>query len=48
MRTLTDPSDSFDVRKRAAENGYLAFADRGSPLRPTHPDPDPNPDPNPK
>ena len=35
MRTLTDPSDSFDVRKRAAENGYLAFADRGSPLRPT-------------
>ena len=29
MRTLTDPSDSFDVRKRAAKNGYLAFADRG-------------------
>ena len=21
MRTLTDPSDSFDVRKKAAENG---------------------------
>ena len=33
MRTLTDPSDSFDVRKKAAENGYLAFADRGRPLR---------------
>ena len=33
MRTLTDPSDSFDVRKKAAENGYLSFADRGRPLR---------------
>merc|ERR1740133_878172 len=33
MRTLTDPSDSFDVRKKAAENGYLAFADRGRSLR---------------
>jgi hypothetical protein len=32
-RTLTDPSDSFDVRKKGAENGYLAFADRGRPLR---------------
>ena len=25
MRTLTDPSDSFDVRKKAAENGYLTL-----------------------
>ena len=33
MRSLTDPSDSFDVRKKAAENGYVAFADRGRPLR---------------
>ena len=47
MRTLTDPSDSFDVRKKAAEHANPNPDPKPNPNPKPKPKPKPNPNPNP-
>ena len=47
MRTLTDPSDSFDVRKKAAENANPNPKPNFNPKPKRNPNPKPNPNPSP-